>query len=168
MHRMARIALTALAVLAASGTGVLGGGAATAEPAASARTVTLPFAQTLRRCDFTEFNYVGGSGYARPTGTVRIDGREMVADIQIATAVPNTRYDVRLIQVPRSSAASCTIGDPGVSGTVLFTDAAGAGATTVRGPIVSGATGVWAAVTRPSAYSQTPAEFYTTDLVVAF
>jgi hypothetical protein len=91
----------------------------------------------------------------------------VIADVQIATAELNTPYDVRLIQMPRSSASSCNAGDPGVSGGVLLTDAVGGGGITVRGPIASGATGVWLYITRPGEFSQTPAEFYTTDFVAS-
>jgi hypothetical protein len=49
---------------------------------------------------------------------------------------------------------------------VLLTDPAGAGSVTVRGPVASGATGAWMYVTRPGEFSQTPAEFYSSDFVV--
>lgn len=91
----------------------------------------------------------------------------MVADIQFATGSPNTRYVVRVIQAPRPSALPCNAGDPGVAAAALFTDSAGAGALTVRGPRSGGATGVWVLITRPSAHSQVPEEFYTSDVVAA-
>lgn len=128
----------------------------------------MPFGQTLKRCDFSDNKYVGGTGYGRPTAYVRVDGGDVVADVQFATGMPNTHYGVRLIQSPRSSALSCNAGDPGVAGTALFTDAAGTGAVTVRGPIMAGATGAWVFITRPSARSQIPAEFYTTDMIKEF
>ena len=127
----------------------------------------VPFGQVLRRCDFSEIKNVGGTGYARPTAQVWTDGSEVVADIQLNTGVPNTRYDARLIQVPRSSAVSCNGGESGVAGTVLFTNSAGAGAASVRGPVVSGATGAWLFITIPSAHSQVPKEFYTSDFIAA-
>jgi hypothetical protein len=92
----------------------------------------------------------------------------VVADLRFATGVPNTRYDVRLIQMPRPESLHCNAGDPGVTGAVLFTDNAGAAATTVRAPIMSGATGAWMSIARPSAYSQFPEEFYSSDMVVKF
>lgn len=125
----------------------------------------LPFAQVLRRCDFSPTVYIGGSGYARPTAVLRSTSGEVIADVQIATAVPGTHYDVRLIQMPRPSARPCGAGDPGVAVGALETDDAGAAATTVRGPIASGATGVWMFISRPGEFSQTPAEFYTTDYI---
>jgi hypothetical protein len=33
---------------------------------------------------------------------------------------------------------------------------------------MSGATGAWMAITRPSPYSQFPEEFYSSDMIVAF
>ncbi len=126
----------------------------------------LSFAQTFRRCDFSDKAYTGPTGYARPTAVVHSSGSEVIADVQIATAIPNTPYDVRVIQMPRSSASSCNAGDPGVIAGVLLTDPAGAGSVTVRGPVASGATGAWMYITRPGEFSQTPAEFYTSDFVV--
>ena len=90
---------------------------------------------------------------------------EVVADVNIATAVPFTHYDVRLIQMPHPSSTPCGAGDPGVAVSALVTDAAGAASTTVRGNVEAGATGVWIFISRPDAFRQTPAEFYTTDFV---
>jgi hypothetical protein len=126
----------------------------------------LSFAQIFRRCDFSDKAYTGPTGYARPTAVVHNTGSEVIADVQIATAIPNTPYDVRVIQMPRSSASGCNAGDPGVIAGVLLTDPAGAGSVTVRGPVASGATGAWMYVTRPGEFSQTPAEFYSSDFVV--
>ena len=126
----------------------------------------LSFAQVFRRCDFSDKAYTGPTGYARPTAEVHSSGSEVIADVQIATAIPNTPYDVRVIQMPRSSASGCNAGDPGVIAGVLLTDPAGAGSVTVRGPVASGATGAWMYITRPGEFSQTPAEFYTSDFVV--
>jgi hypothetical protein len=137
--------------------GAAGGGGAT----------IMAFAQIYRRCDFSGKTHIGPTGYGRPIAYVHRTGSELVADVQIATAMPNTPYHVRLIQMPRSSAAPCNPGDPGVSGALLWTDAVGGGAVTVRGPVASGATGFWLFITRPSEFSQIPAESYTTDYVAA-
>jgi hypothetical protein len=126
----------------------------------------LSFAQMFRRCDHSANTHVGPTGYARPTALVRGTGSEVIADVQIATAIPNTPYDVRLIQTPRSSASGCNAGDPGVTAGVLLTDPAGAGGVTLRGPVASDATGAWMYITRQGEFSQTPAEFYTSDFVV--
>ncbi len=166
MHRLARSALAIVALVVVGGPVSATAASATAAADQGAESTVLPFSQRLRRCDFSTFQYVGGSGYGRPTGQLRIEGGELVADIQFATGVPNTRYEVKLIQVPRSSALTCNAGDPGVAVAPLTTDAGGAGTTTVRGPIQPGATGAWLSVTRPSAFSQVPEEFYSTDLIV--
>lgn len=163
---MRRIASTALAAVTLAAAWVPALAVATSGTAAAASEPTvLPFSQKLRRCDFSELQYAGASHYGRTTGVLRVEGNEVIADIQLATGTPNSRYDVKLIQVPRSSALSCNGGDPGVAAAPLNTDVAGAGATTVRGPIASDSTGVWLSVTRPGPYSQVPDEFYTTDAV---
>ncbi|WP_137149195.1 hypothetical protein [Mycolicibacterium sp. CR10] len=164
MQRTLRTARAAAAIVIASVMALTGGIGAGVAAAQDGPTV-VSFGQTLKRCDFSDIKNVGGTGYGRPTAQVRTQGGDVVADVQIATALPNTRYEVRLIQAPRSSAASCNPGDPGVAGAALFTDAVGAGALTLRGPIMSGATGAWVFITRPSPYSQVPEEFYATDFI---
>lgn len=166
---MRRTTLAAAAIAMACGSIAAGGGAgpAAAQPAATAPTVT-PFSQILRRCDFSQFQYTSAGWYGRPTGELRTEGGEVVADVRFATGVPNTRYDLRLIQMPRPESIYCNPGDPGVTAGVLFTDNAGAGATTLRAPLMSGATGAWMSLTRPNPYAQLPDEFYTTDMVVRF
>jgi len=93
-------------------------------------------------------------------------GSDVTADLQIVGALPDTPYDVRLIEMPRASSASCNAGDPGVAAAVLQTDDGGAGGVTVSDPISPGATGMWMFISRPGELSQTPAEFYTSDFVV--
>jgi len=153
-------------VVAMSAASTVGVASAAAGPPGTGGATIVSFAQTLRRCDFSANMHTGPTRFARPTALVHSTGSEVIADVQIATAEPETPYDVRLIQVPRPSSASCNAGDPGVTGGVLFTDGAGAGGVTVRGPIVSGATGAWVFISRPGEFSQTPAEFYTSDFVV--
>lgn len=156
MFRATRVALTTALLLIAA---PLFAGVAAAD------ATSMPFTEKLRRCDFTQIKYVGGSGYGRPSGQLRVQGGEVIADVEFFTGLPNTPYDLRLIQLPRASAADCGPGAPGVAATTLFTDGVGAGRATVRGPLMPGATGAWLALTRPGTYSQTPDEFYTTDLV---
>ncbi len=164
MRRTTRLmTLAAAAVVAAPLAGMLAPGAGDA----SAASTQVAFSQISRRCDFSETNYNGPTGYARPIGVVHTDGSTVVADVQIATAIPNIRYDVRLIQVPRPSSASCNGGDPGVAAAALFTDGVGGGAVTVAGPVASGATGAWVIISRPDAFSQNPAEFYTSDFIAS-
>lgn len=157
--------LVAAVVVAAPLAPALTNGAGTA--AASDNTF-LPFSQVLRRCDFSETNYNGPSGQGRPTAHIRSDGSGVTADVQMVLAVPNMPYQVRLIQAPRPSSAPCWGNDPGVAQATLHTDGVGAGAVTLSDAIEPGATGVWVFVTRPDAFSQTPAEFYTTDMIAKF
>ncbi|TRW82472.1 hypothetical protein FK535_13905 [Mycolicibacterium sp. 018/SC-01/001] len=157
MYRATRAAVAAATLLAAP----LFPGVASADDA----TVSMPFSEKLRRCDFSQVKYVGGSAYGRPSAQLRVQGGEVIADVEFFTGLPNTPYDVRLIQLPRSSAADCGAGARGVSATTLFTDGVGTGRATVRGPLMPGATGAWLAMTRPGTFSQTPDEFYSTDLI---
>jgi hypothetical protein len=148
-------------VVAMSAASTVGAGTAAADPA-----TFLSFAQMLRRCDYSSNMHTGPSGVARATALVHTTGSEVIADVVMVTAIPNMRYDVRIIQMPRSSATSCNAGDPGVTGGALFTDGAGAGGVSLHSPIVSGATGAWMYITRPGELSQTPADFYTSDFIV--
>jgi hypothetical protein len=156
LNTVAATVVAAPAVLAA------GVGTASAEGAKS-----LAFTQMHRRCDYSSNTHIGPTGFARPTAELRSTGSEVIADVQIETAIPNTPYDVRVIETPRSSAAGCDAGDPGVIGGVLMTDDAGAGSLTLHGPVASGATGAWMFISRPGEFAQTPDEFYTSDFVVS-
>jgi hypothetical protein len=160
MRQLTRLATAAIAVVVATPAAVLTMGAGTA----GADTL-MSFAQMFRRCDFSTNTFTGPTGMARAFAVLRRGPNEIVADVDIATAIPFTRYDVRLIQMPRPSSAPCNAGDPGVDASALVTDAAGAARTTVRGTVETGATGVWIFISRPSAFRQAPAEFYTTDFI---
>lgn len=164
-HTTRILTLTAAMALAAPPAAAFADGTDDAGVAAGAGGTVLPFSQILRRCDFSETDYNGPTGMGRPLGTLRSDGSTLTADVQIATAVPNMRYDVRLIQVPRSSAVPCWGADPGVAQTSLNTDRGGAGSVTIQDGIEPGATGAWVFISRPDRFSQNPAEFYTTDLI---
>lgn len=153
-------------VVAMSAASTVGAQTAAASPPGSDGATVLSFAQMLRRCDFSSSMHTGPTGVARATALVHSTGSEVIADAVMVTAIPNTAYDVRVIQMPRSS-AGCNAGDPGVTGGVLVTDDAGAGGLSIHAPIVSGATGAWMFITRPGEFTQTPAEFYTSDFVVA-
>jgi hypothetical protein len=154
-------------VVAMSAASTVGVQTAAAGPPGSDGATFLTFAQVLRRCDFSTNMHAGPGGVARTTALVHTTGSEVIADVVMVTAIPNTPYDVRVIQMPRSSATGCNPGDPGVTGGVLFTDDTGAGGLSIHSPIVSGATGAWMFITRPGELTQTPAEFYTSDFVVS-
>jgi hypothetical protein len=38
---------------------------------------------------------------ARPTAVLRSTGSDVIANVQIVTAIPNTPYDERVIEMPR-------------------------------------------------------------------
>lgn len=163
MGQMKRVVTMAAAVVVAAPLApALTNGAGTASASDSK---FMPFSQILRRCDFSETDYNGPTGQARPTANVRTDGSQVSADVQLVLAIPNIPYEVRLIQVPRPSSAPCWGGDPGVAQATLHTDGVGAAAVTLSDAIEPGATGVWLFVSRPDPFSQNPAEFYTTDLI---
>lgn len=137
---------------------------AVAPPASAA---VMPLSSKWRACDHTLLKWVDAVGYARATANISNTGSgTIVTTIDMATALPNTQYDVRVIQLPMAS-NDCAPGAPGVLVGGLQTDAAGAGTTTVKGAAESGVTGAWAIVDRPGANSQTPAEFYTSGFVAS-
>lgn len=166
MRQTTRIlTLAAAMALAAPPAAALADGTGGAGVAAGAGGTVLPFSQILRRCDFSETDYNGPTGMARPLGTLRSDGSTVTVDVQIATALPNMHYDIRVIQAPRPSARPCWGADPGVAQGSLNTDGAGAASVTLQDNVEPGATGAFVFISRPSRFSQVPAEFYTTDLI---
>jgi hypothetical protein len=166
MRQTTRIlAVAASMVLAAPPAAAFADGVGDAGVASGAGGTVLPFSQIMRRCDFSETDYNGPSGMGRPLGTLRSDGSTLTADVQIATAKPNMHYDIRMIQVPRSSAAYCWGADPGVAQGSLNTDGVGAASVTLQDTVEPGATGAFVFISRPDQFSQVPAEFYTTDLI---
>jgi hypothetical protein len=127
----------------------------------------MPMSSQWRACDFSKLPWVDAVGDARPVAHIRTDGSGMlVATVDIATAVPNTRYDVRVVQTPRPSQV-CGPGAPGVVTGTLQTDAIGGGSTTFGGPVAGSATGAWVILERPSPFAQVPAEFYTTEFLAS-
>ncbi|RAV11652.1 hypothetical protein DQP55_13570 [Mycolicibacterium sp. GF69] len=158
MRRSIQLMTLVAAVAAAAPLGLTGASIAGADDGTFS-----PMNQVLRRCDFSETDFNGPTGYARTKSIIRSNGSDVSADVTMDTAIPNTRYDVRLIQVPRPASAPCSGGDPGVATAPLFVDGVGHGAVSVHDTIEPGATGVWVFISRPDAFSQIPAEFYTSD-----
>jgi hypothetical protein len=159
------VTLAAALVVAAPPVAAFADGTGSAGASAGGGVTVMAFSQILRNCDFSETNYNGPTGVARPLGVIRANGSTVTADVQLATALPNFPYDVRLIQTPRPSSTPCWGGDPGVAYGRLNTDGAGAGATTLTDEIESGATGAWVWISRPSPFEYDPAESYTTDFI---
>lgn len=130
-------------------------------------STAMPMSSQWRACDFSKLKWVAAVGDGRPVAHVGTNGSgTMVATVDMATALPNAHYDVRVVQTPRPT-QGCSAGAPGVLTGSVQTDAIGGGTTTIAGPVASGATGAWVIVERPSQYSQTPAEFYSTEFIAS-
>lgn len=169
MRQLKRFAAAGAAMATAVGPAVLmmvsAPGAAALPPGVDPSLIT--FSNILRRCDASPMQYVSAAGEGRATAHIRTEGSgELVADVDLAVAEPFTFYEVKLIQMPRSSAASCEAGSPGTAVGAINTNAAGSGFVTLRGPIASGATGAWISIEQPQPFSQVPDEFYTSDRIV--
>lgn len=157
-----RILNTVAAAVVAAPAVIVGVGTANAEGG-----TFVAFTETYRRCDFSDTAHLAAKAFARPTAVVRTAGSDVIADVQLVLAIPDTPYDVRLIEAPRSSASTCNGGEPGVVAGVLMTDDSGAGSLTLREPIASGENGAWLSVSRPGDWGPAaPGEFYGTDFIV--
>lgn len=150
-RRGAKALLAALVAVAASPA------TAWAAPAGSS---VMPMTSILRACDYSVAEHTWRTGYARAVAFVHPATADSVAlDVQLQTALPDTDYYVKVFQMPRGSA------DCGVAPVRVRTDGAGAAYVTITTPIDADTTGVWASVERPSAFSQQPAEVYTSDFI---
>ncbi|MBO0676092.1 hypothetical protein JRC04_01300 [Mycolicibacterium sp. S2-37] len=162
MRALTRLALAAAATaMATSPAASFAVGSAMAENGGTFLAMTT----VLRGCDFGRMDYYDAVGTGRPTAIVRSGGGQVSADVQMATAKPNTTYQVRLIQMPRESWQGCHAGAPGTAVAGLRTDGAGVGAVMLSMPLMSGATGAWVAVDLPQPGAQGPGEFYTSDFI---
>jgi hypothetical protein len=139
---------------------------AAALPAGTSGGTVVPLKGILRSCDFSAIPSGASQNNATVSATIRLTGGTVAADVHLSEpSSPGTHYDVILIQVPRASNSPCTSPGPGVAVGGLDSDGVGQAATTVQDSVRSGTTGVWVFVRRPSPYSQSPAEFYTSDFV---
>src|SRR6201991_705593 len=116
-------------------------------PSASAAMMPLP--SQWRACDHSKQKWVSPVGYARPIAHLTSNAGTLTATIDMATALPYTHYDFRVIQTPRAS-SGCAPGAPGVLTGGVQTDGVGAGMATISGAVAPGATGAWVIVERPS------------------
>jgi hypothetical protein len=160
---MTKLTYAAIAAMAVS---LMAINPATVSAAPDQGVAQVPLTSKWRACDFTIMKWPDATGYARPFAQVSSSSGTVTADVTINTAVPNTHYDVRVIQTPRPS-IGCAPGAPGVIAGGLQTDGAGVGGVSLRGPVASEATGAWIIVSRPAAHSQTPEEFYTSTFIAA-
>ncbi len=152
------VTVVAAGGLVLSGVGVAPAGA----------TTLVPLSNSIRGCDFTKALFLGGMGSGSGSGRASIgaDGSYVGAEVSLQSATPDTDYRVRLIQLPRSSVATCNVGDPGVAGAVLHTDASGTASVTVGGPRAQGATQAWVVVEGPPPPGRIRGDVYTSDYAV--
>ncbi len=156
--------MRSVVTLAAAGGLVLSGvGAA---PAGAATTV--PLSNSIRGCDFTKALFLGGMGSGSGSGRASIgaDGSHVGAEVSLQSATPDTDYRVRLIQLPRPSVATCNVGDSGVAGATLHTDASGTATVTVAGQLAADATQAWVVVEGPPPPGRIRGDVYSSDFPV--
>jgi hypothetical protein len=137
------------------------------DAAASNGPTLVPFSSLFRNCSFQQTHWVSATGTGSGDALIGVSSDGVTADVRLATAEPNSRYTVRLIQVPRAAARTCTAGDPGVAVGELFTDGNGTGFTRVQGPVAAGATGAWVSVDGPPKPGRVIGEFYTSEVLAA-
>ena len=123
---------------------------------------------TYRSCDFSVVHYVSATGDASATAVIGTGGTNTVtADVFLMIGIPNTAYEVRLIQGPRPGSQMCNPGAPGVATAVLNTDGNGVGRVTLSGALQSGATNAWVFVEGPPKPGQIRGDFYTSDILTS-
>jgi hypothetical protein len=164
MNLSTRLLTVAMAAVGSVGLG-LGTGTAAAE---SANGGMVPLGSTYRSCDFTKLGYVGTNATGSGQATIGTGGSNTVtADVFLMIGIPNTPYQVRLIQGPRPGSQKCNAGDPGVASAVLNTDGNGVGSLTLRAPLSSGATNAWVFIEGPPEPGQIRGSFYTSDMITS-
>jgi hypothetical protein len=133
-------------------------------------TTRVPLQSDLRRCDFslsTTAPLEERPGLGSGSAVIHVAGSRVIAEVHFFDPPnPGTHFDVGLIQEPRPSSATCGPGAPGTAFTGMDTDGAANGTATIQDTIRPGTTGVWVIVERPNAFSQNPAEFYTSGFLV--
>ncbi|WP_234791591.1 hypothetical protein [Mycolicibacterium mucogenicum] len=118
----------------------------------------------MHTCDFQLVTTQLGRASARPLAEITSDGHIAVAHIDVTNGADDAHYVVRVIPAPHA-ALGCLAGDPSITTGTLVTDAYGSGSVTLQAPIPAGTTGMWLAVDLPSAHSQVPAEFYSSNYI---
>ncbi len=151
------VTLAATGTVALSGLGV----------APAAASTFVPLSIQIRNCDFVAPLFLDGVGSGPGSGWADIgsDGSEVRAQVHMQTAWPGAAYRVRLIQMPRSGAATCNPGDPGVSSGVLHTDASGTATVTVSGPALADATEAYVVVEGPPPPGRIRGDVYSSDFL---
>lgn len=161
MRRTAAL-LIASAQIIGTATILATAGMTAATPADAGTAV--PLKRLLRACDFTPFINMQSKGQGTARTDISAASNTVTAQVQLVAAEPGTHYNVRLIEAPRPS-ASCAAGDAGVAAGGMDTDASGSATLTLHEGISPNATGAWVFIDRPADHSQTPAEYYTSEII---
>jgi hypothetical protein len=144
--------------------------AAAAPPASPKPTgaTIVGMSSILRRCDFSDQTHVSGVGIGQASAIISTAGsHQVVADVRLAAAAPDTHYDVRLIELPQP-ANRCQPGDPGTAVGWIDTDGAGNGNVTLQEGVLPGATAAWVFIEGPSVpYEMLAGDYYTSDFPAA-
>jgi hypothetical protein len=158
--------LASAAALLIAVASIVSAGPAAADGATMSGATSVPMSSLFRNCDFVRPHWVSATGFGSASALVGTTGANQVsAQVNLAIAAPNTRYTVRLIQVPRAGYRTCTAGDPGVAFGDLFTDGNGTGTATVQGPRLQDATGAWVSIDGPPKPGKVIGEFYTSEVI---
>jgi len=96
----------------------------------------------MHTCDFQLVTTQLGRASAKPFAEINSDGHIVTAHIDLTNGADDARYVMRVIPAPHAS-----------------------GGVTLRAPIPAGTTGMWLAVDLPSAHSQVPEEFYSSNYI---
>jgi hypothetical protein len=157
--------LASAAALLIAAASVVGAGQAAADAPATGGATSVPMSSLFRNCDFVQPHWVSATGFGSASALIGTNGAQVSAQVNLAIAQPNTRYTVRLIQVPRAGYRTCTAGDPGVAWGDLFTDGSGTGTATVQGPRAQDSTGAWVSIDGPPKPGKVIGEFYTSEVI---
>jgi hypothetical protein len=159
MRGFLRQRLTLAAAASAVATAVALGAGAGAAQAVAAPAQKDPLTQTNRNCDGSLIGpaLTQAFGFAVITKT---GNNGLVVEVVLKHAVPNTTYNIRVIQlVPDGSDCGSFILGP-FDGTVT-TDALGDGNTNIREPVLAGASSVFVDLNGQA----NPSDFFTTAVV---
>ncbi len=118
----------------------------------------------MHTCDFQLVTTQLGRPGAKLFAEITSARYAAVAHIDMTNGSDNAQYVVRVIPAPHTG-LGCMPGDRGIATGTLATDAFGSGSITLQAPIPTGTTGMWLAVDLPSAHSQIPQEFFSSNYI---
>lgn len=161
---------TALVTASAALLPAAGVGSAAPAPLDSPRQsgpTLVPMSTAWRRCDHSVSTFPPIAGDGAAYALISRQANQVVADVHLSTADPDTQYGVRLIQMPRSSNSYCSDHSPGTVASPLYADGAGNATITLTADVVPGATGAWVMIEGPQTLSKPYGQMYTSDYVAA-